>query len=103
MICRISYNIPAVNMPPKPLTSSQIRAARALLRWRAEDLAQESAVGIATIRRAELTNETTSLTAANDLSLRRALEAAGVVFIDENGGGPGVRLRQRSSPKGRKN
>src|SRR5262245_173079 len=101
MICPISYNISAVNMLLKPLTSSQIRAARALLRWRAEDLARESAVGIATIRRAELTEESTSLTAANDLSLRRALEAAGVVFIDENGGGPGLRLRQRSSPKGR--
>src|SRR5215510_7928809 len=98
MICGISYDITTVNMPPKPLTSSQISAARALLRWRAEDLARKSAVGIATIRRAELTEETTSLTAANDLSLRRTLEAAGVVFIDENGGGPGVRLRQRSSP-----
>jgi hypothetical protein len=89
-------------MPPKPLTSFQIRAARALLRWRAEDLARESSVGIATIRRAELTAEITSLTAANDLSLRRALEAAGVAFVDENGGGPGVRLRYASKQKGRK-
>jgi len=32
------------------------------------------------------------MTAANDLAVRRALEAAGVEFIDENGGGPGVRL-----------
>ena len=36
----------------------------------------------------------TSMTAANDLAVRRALEAAGVEFIDENGGGPGVRLRK---------
>jgi hypothetical protein len=36
----------------------------------------------------------TSLTAANDLAIRRALEAAGIEFIDENGGGPGVRLRK---------
>jgi len=35
------------------------------------------------------------MTAANDLAVRRALEAAGVEFIDENGGGPGVRLRKR--------
>ena len=34
------------------------------------------------------------MTAANDLAVRRALEAAGVEFIDENGGGPGVRLRK---------
>jgi hypothetical protein len=81
-------------MKLKPLTSGQIRAARALLRWRAEDLARESAVGVATIRRAELAEDETSMTAANNLSLRRALEAAGVEFIDGNGGGPGVRLRK---------
>jgi hypothetical protein len=86
-------------MKLKPLTSGQIRAARALLRWRAEDLARESAVGVATIRRAELAEDETSMTAPNDLSVRRALEAAGVEFIDENGGGPGVRLRQRRRPK----
>ena len=37
------------------------------------------------------------MTAANDWSVRRALEAAGVIFIDENGEGPGVRLRKRPS------
>jgi hypothetical protein len=57
-------------------------------------LARESSVGIATIRRAELADEETSMTSANDLAVRRALEAAGVEFIDENGGGPGVRLRK---------
>ena len=77
-----------------PLTSAQIRAARALVRWRAQDLAREFSVGVATIRRAELTDDETSMTAANDLAVRRALEAAGVEFIDENGGGPGVRLRK---------
>ncbi len=39
------------------------------------------------------------MTAANDLVVRRALEAAGVEFIDENGGGAGVRLRNRQGPK----
>ena len=81
-------------MGRKPLTSLQIRAARAIVRWRAEDLARESAVGVATIRRAELTADETSLTAANDLAIRRALEEAGVEFIDENGGGAGVRLKK---------
>ena len=83
-----------VNMKQKPLISGQIRAARAFLRWRAKDLARESAVGVATIRRAELTEDETSMTAPNDSSIRRALEAAGVEFIDGNGGGPGVRLRK---------
>jgi hypothetical protein len=45
-----------------------------------------------------LADSETSMTAANDLAVRRALETAGVEFIDENGRGPGVRLRnlQRS-------
>jgi hypothetical protein len=80
----------------KPLTSAQIRAARALIRWSAEDLARECLLSLATVRRAELTESETSLTAANDLAIRRALETAGVELIDENGGGPGVRLRKRS-------
>jgi hypothetical protein len=50
-------------------------------------------------RRAELSYGATSMTAANDLAVRRALELAGVEFIDENGGGPGVRLRNRQKPK----
>jgi hypothetical protein len=86
-------------MKRKPLTSGQLRAARAFLRWRAEDLARESAVGVATIRRAELAENETSMTAANDMAVRRALETAGVEFIDENGGGPGVRLRKRQGKK----
>jgi hypothetical protein len=57
------------------LTSGQIRAARALLRWRAEDLARESAVGVATIRRAELAEHETSMTAANNLLLRRTFRS----------------------------
>jgi transcriptional regulator with XRE-family HTH domain len=81
-----------------PLKSGQIRAARALLRWSAEDLARASTVGVTTIRRAELTGDQTSLTAANNLAIRHALEAAGVEFIDENGGGSGVRL---CKPSGR--
>ena len=40
-----------------------------------------------------------SMMAANDLAVRRALEMAGVEFIDENGGGPGLRLRKRQRAK----
>jgi hypothetical protein len=86
-------------MLPKPLTSAQIRAARALIRWSAQQLADASAVGVTTIRRAELTASETKLTRVNDHAIRRTLEAAGVEFIDAEGGGPGVRLRlsQRGS------
>jgi response regulator of citrate/malate metabolism len=90
-----------VNKGIKPLTSAQMRAARALIRWSAEDLARETALSVTTIRRAELTDEETAMTTANDLAVRRALEAAGVEFIDGDGGGPGVRLRHPRRPKTR--
>jgi ribosome-binding protein aMBF1 (putative translation factor) len=86
-------------MQSKPLTASQIRAARALLRWSAENLAQRSAVGVATIRRAEVSEDKTSLTIPNNFAIRTALEIAGVEFIDGNGGGPGVRLAKRERAK----
>jgi hypothetical protein len=83
----------------KQLTSAQIRAARALIRWSAEGLARETTLSVTTIRRAELRESETSLTSANDRAIRQALENAGVEFIDENGGGPGVRLRKRKHAK----
>jgi hypothetical protein len=82
-----------VKMHPPPLISAQIRAARALIRWSAEDLARHSVVSVTTIRRAELRPSATRLTRANDQAIRRALENAGVEFIDAEMGGPGVRLR----------
>jgi len=83
----------------KLLTSDQIRAARALVRWSAEDLSRHSAVSLRTIRRAEVAEGQMVVTKANNEALRRALESAGVEFIDENGGGPGVRLRKRQKKK----
>jgi transcriptional regulator with XRE-family HTH domain len=82
---------------PPPLTSAQIRAARALIRWSAEELAKAAEIGVSTIRRAELEPSETKLTRVNDQAIRRTLEAAGILFIDaEFGVGPGVRLK---SPK----
>ncbi len=79
---------------PPPLTSAQIRAARALIRWSAEELAKATEIGVSTIRRAELEPSETKMTRVNDQAIRRTLEAAGVMFIDADGGaGPGVRLR----------
>jgi ribosome-binding protein aMBF1 (putative translation factor) len=73
----------------------QIRAARAVLGWSAEDLSRGSSVSLRTIRRAELSDVHTNMTVANEQAVRRTLEAAGVEFLDENGGGLGVRLRKR--------
>jgi hypothetical protein len=83
----------------EPLTGFQIRAARALVKWSAEDLARQSSVSLRTIRRAELIDHQTSMTSPNDLAIRRAFESVGVEFIDENGGGPGVRLKKRQQKK----
>ena len=42
------------------------------------------------------------MTSANDVAVRRALEVGGVEFIDETGGGPGVRLREPRKEKARR-
>src|SRR5690349_17960615 len=94
MALKLPYGTDMSQAPKKALTSAQIRAARALIRWTAEDLSLHSAVSLRTIRRAELAEGDTSMTTANDLAVRRALEIAGVEFIEENGGGRGVRLRK---------
>jgi hypothetical protein len=86
----------------KRISSSQMRAARALLRWSALDLAAASKVGVATIRRVEVVDGEIPVTSANEAALRQALEKAGVEFIDENGSGPGVRLRKSGKQKPRK-
>jgi hypothetical protein len=72
-----------------------------LLKWSVADLARATALGVNTIRWAELSEGQTALTAANEGAIRRALEGAGVVFIEENGGGPGVRLRERRKARAR--
>lgn len=76
------------------ITGAQVRAARALIRWSAADLASAAKLGLMTIRRAEALDGAISVTAANAAAIRTALEAAGVEFIPENGSGPGVRLRK---------
>jgi len=70
-----------------------MRAARALLRWAAADLVRESGVSLATIHRAEAVDGKTAMTFANASAVRRAFEAAGVELIEEDGGGPGARLK----------
>jgi predicted transcriptional regulator len=78
----------------------QCRAARALLDWSQQDLADKAAVGVVTVRQLEAgTHEPRRATL--DV-IRRAFESAGVQFIDENGGGAGVRLRNRSEAKAKK-
>ena len=84
------------------ISSAQLRAARSLLRWSALDLAKASKVGVATIRRVEVMDGNIPVTSANEAALRTALESAGVEFIQENGGGPGVRLKRKPKRETRK-
>jgi hypothetical protein len=78
----------------KKISSAQMRAARAMLRWTALDLAAASRVGVATIRRVEVVDGEIPVTAANEAAIRRALESAGIDFLEENETGEGVRFRK---------
>jgi transcriptional regulator with XRE-family HTH domain len=75
------------------MTPEQCRAARALLDWSQEDLAERSGVAARTVRYFE--KDMREPIPANLAALQSALERAGVIFIAENGGGPGLRLKKR--------
>ena len=76
----------------------QIKAARALLAWSQEDLGENAGVSIPTIKRLEARDGALAGHMATQMKIRSALEAAGIKFIDENGGGLGVRLRDSAKP-----
>jgi hypothetical protein len=82
------------------VSSEVIRAARALLRWEQRDLANASSVSLPTIKRLESKAGPLGAHTSTVSALTKTLEAAGIEFIDENGGGPGVRLRKRQQKKG---
>ena len=79
------------------LTGEQIRSARAILRWKAVELAEKAGVGLSTVQRAEQADGPVTMMRANMDAIRRTLEEAGIQFIPENGGGAGVRLKERSN------
>ncbi len=87
--------------PALVFRSEVIRAARALLRWEQRDLAQASSVSLPTIKRLESQPGAMAAHMSTVSALRKALEDAGIEFIEENGGGPGVRLRKRQLKKTR--
>jgi transcriptional regulator with XRE-family HTH domain len=77
------------------VSSEQLRAARAILRLDQKGLSDASKVSLATIKRLEANPRVLTANRPTIAALQFALEAAGVDFIDQNGGGPGVRLRER--------
>lgn len=76
------------------MTPVQLRMARAAVGWGVRELAAEAGVTANTVSRIEKGGDAKHSTLE---ALRRALEGAGVVFIPENGGGAGVRLRKNGA------
>jgi transcriptional regulator with XRE-family HTH domain len=79
------------------ISVAQCRGARGLLGLTQPALASASQLGLSTIVDFERSRRPVSKGAVQ--AIRAALELAGVEFIDENGGGAGVRLRNRQRPK----
>jgi len=82
------------------ITTEQLRAARGLLGWSQSELAARAGLSLPTVKRLE-GGFGPNVSDAARTKLQRAIEAAGVEFIDENGGGPGVRLRKPSHTRGK--
>lgn len=80
------------------LKIEQFRAARGLLGWSQSRLATRAGLSLPTVKRVEAGQGVRVSDDARN-RLQQALESAGVEFIDENGGGPGVRLRKRHQKK----
>ena len=83
------------------LSSSQIRAARALLGWSGTDLADRSGVGITTLRRYELQTGIPSANTSVLLALKDTLEQAGIEFTGDPLVNPGVTLNLKGYHYGR--
>ncbi len=79
------------------LRAGQIRAARALLRWSAAELAIRSGLSERTVQRMEAAEGVPAGLTKNLELVQKTLEDAGVIFIDADEEGPGVRLRGDSS------
>jgi predicted transcriptional regulator len=82
------------------VTTRQIKAARALLGWSQAELAKHSGVSEPTVARLESVDGELGGRENTVERIRSAIEKAGIDFLDENGGGHGVRLRRRQT-KGR--
>jgi ribosome-binding protein aMBF1 (putative translation factor) len=80
------------------IEAAQVRAARALIGWSAAELANAAGLHVAVIERIEMGGGD-KVPAEDVAKMRAALEAAGVTFISENGGGAGVRLRKGREPE----
>jgi transcriptional regulator with XRE-family HTH domain len=79
------------------MTPAQCRAARGLLEITQSELADAADLGLSTVVDFEKKRRQVSLGAVE--AIQGALERAGIEFIDENGGGEGLRLRKPRRPQ----
>lgn len=77
------------------ISSKQIKAARALLGWKGQDLADKSGVGITTLRRYEAQNGVPNANKFVLKVIKSCLEEAGIVFSGDPVKDPGVSLNQK--------
>jgi len=77
------------------ISSTQIKAARALLGWKGQDLADKSGVGVATLRRYEAQNGIPNANTFVLKAIKDCLEGAGIVFSGDPVKSPGVSLNQK--------
>ncbi|MFQ5774254.1 MAG: multiprotein-bridging factor 1 family protein [Kiloniellaceae bacterium] len=79
------------------ITAGQLRAARGLLGWTQQDLANAAGLGVSTVKRMEASTGVVRGNTGNVWKVEQALHAAGVEFIDEGNGGAGVRWKKAKS------
>jgi transcriptional regulator with XRE-family HTH domain len=76
------------------ITSDQIRAARALLRWSGKDLAEKTGLGFSTLMRLEVLEGVPSAQAKTLETIQKVFEHAGIEFIGTPDCGAGVRWKE---------
>jgi hypothetical protein len=79
------------------ITSEQVKAARGLVRWNQQDLAAASGISLPAIKRLEQLPGPLAAQSRTVEAFITAFRDAGVEFIAENGGGPGVRLKPKKT------
>ena len=84
------------------ITGSQLRAARALVRWSARETAERSGLALTTVQRLEQTDTVPGGRLQTVFELQQLFEAAGVEFVGSPDDGPGVRFRKPTAPRVKK-
>src|SRR6476659_4214967 len=92
LILKVSIEMQRKSIPK--VSIRQVKAARALLGWSQDDLAEAAEISLPTIKRLEAGDGPLGGRTETGDRITQALNTAGIEFIDENGGGAGVRLRK---------